>query len=235
MPALSKRLSLIASFVPQDALVCDIGTDHGYLAIALIESGKAKKVIAADIAEKPLANAVKNIEKANVTGISLRLCNGLSAIKPEETDTIIIAGMGGEVISDILEKGHNVAKSAKVSIILQPTTSPEHLRRFLYENGYEIIREEAVFENNKLYSVMLVKFTGANQKCEDHFYYIGKLLPCDEASRLYIEKQQKRAEKCKISLENIKEKETDYLHYKSVLNGISLFLKTFNGENSNGV
>jgi len=235
MPKLSKRLSLIASFVPQNSRVCDIGTDHGYLAIELIKSGKAKYVIAADIAEKPLKNAEKNISLSGVKNISLRLCDGLSGISPDETDTVIIAGMGGEVIADILNKGQKVAKRDGISIILQPTTSPEALRRFLYGNGYKIVTEKALTENGKLYSVMLVKYTGKVQAKEEYFYYIGELVPNSDAAVVYIKKQQNRAEKCKKSLVNIKDKKTDYLHFESVYNGITLFLKTYNGEDSNGI
>ena len=158
MPKLSLRLETIAALVPFGARVCDIGTDHGYLAIELIKSKKAKSVIAADIGEKPLLNAKKNITAANIDGIELRLCDGLSGIKNGETDTVIIAGMGGEVISGILENGKEVARCGDISFILQPTTSPEHLRRYLFENGYTIESETPLCENGKLYSVMLVKY-----------------------------------------------------------------------------
>lgn len=235
MSDLSNRLSTIADFVPQNSKVCDIGTDHGYLAIELSKSGKAKTVIATDIAEKPLANAAKNIEKANAENISLRLCNGLSAVNPEETDTVIIAGMGGEVIASILQNGSNITERKSVRLILQPTTSPEALRRFLYENGYMVVQEKAVFENNKLYSVMLAQFTGESCILQDFLYYIGKLTPENEASAMYIKKQQKRAEKCMLSLENIKAKQTEYQHYKSVFYGITEFLNSFNGEQNHGI
>ncbi len=235
MPKLSKRLSLIATFVPQNANVCDIGTDHGYLAIELIKSGKASSVIAADIAEKPLENAKKNIALSGLSNISTRLCDGLSGILPDEVDTIIIAGMGGEVIADILKKGTSVAKQKSVSIVLQPTTSPEVLRRFLYSNGYEIIKETALQENKKLYSVMLVKYTGNIQALAEYSYYIGKLLPDSVDSVLYIKKQLHRAEMCKASLANIENKKEDFLYYESLFNGINSFLKTFNGEDINGI
>ena len=235
MSQLSSRLATIADFVPRNAKICDVGTDHGYLAIELSKNGKAKTVIATDIAEKPLANAAKNIKKAGVENISLRLCNGLEAVKPEETDSVIIAGMGGEVISGILQKDSTVTARKGVLLILQPTTSPEVLRRFLYKNGYIIIKEKAVYENNKLYSVMFVEFTGKKVQKDEFFYYVGLLTPQDDNSLMYIKKQLNRVQKCMISLENIKEKRTDYIHYKSVFCGITEYLKSFDGEHKNGI
>ena len=131
MSALSKRLSVIASLVPSGARVCDIGTDHAYLGIELIKSGKATSVIACDINEKPLLKAKSNIEKSGVTGIELRLRDGLSGLKPSETDCIVIAGIGGEVISGIFERTNIFSQEYSPAIILQPTTSPEILRKFL--------------------------------------------------------------------------------------------------------
>lgn len=235
MPVISKRLSCIAEFVQKGAKVCDVGTDHGYLAIHLVKNGIAKSVIATDIHEKPLSNARKNIESAGVFGIELRLCDGLSGIKKGETDTVIIAGMGGEVISDIVEKGINITAEKDISLILQPTTSPEFLRRFLYGNGYEIENEKPVFENGKLYSVILVKYVGKKTDMAESFYYIGKVKPSCEAGLMYIKKQQKRCEDCMKSLKSITEKKEDFLRYKTAFYGIENYLKSFAEENSNGV
>ena len=227
MLKLSERLLTISEFINEKAMVCDIGTDHGFLAIHLIESGKTKKVIAADIAEKPLDNARKNIEKSKISGIELRLSNGFSAIKPAEVDTAVIAGMGGEVIAEIVKNGKNVAARNKFNLILQPTTSPEILRKFLYQNGYKILNEKAVFENGKLYSVMLVNFSGVIETKPEGFYFVGKVNPKTESGYKYIEKQLIRNQKCMENLENVPHKKEEYLYYKlifteikEVLNGI---------------
>lgn len=225
MPDLSLRLSTIASLVPNGARVCDVGTDHGYLAIHLKAGGKVKSIIAADINPLPLQNAAKNIEKAGATGIELRLCDGLSGIKPNEADTVIIAGMGGEVISGIIERGFSVAKQRDKTLILQPTTSPEALRKFLLTNGFEIIKEVPILENSKLYSVMLVKYSGKTYENKEYFYYVGKVSPLEKVGLMYIEKQQKRCFDCADALKNIPEKQEDYLYYKNVLEGINEYLK----------
>ena len=220
MHKISKRLETIANYVKNDAAVCDIGTDHGYLAIHLIENGIASHVIAADIGEKPLKNAEENIKKSGVSGIELRLCDGFSGIKPDEADTFVIAGMGGEVISGILERGADIAKNCEISLILQPTTSPEFLRRFLCDNGFEILEETPIFENSKIYSVMLVNFSGKPQKMCESFYYIGKVTSDSDAGRRYIEKQKYRCFECMRSLRAVKGKRRDYYHYKKVLEEI---------------
>ena len=225
MPDLSLRLSTIASLVPDGARVCDVGTDHGYLAIHLKTDGKVKSIIAADINPLPLQNAAKNIEKAGVTGIELRLCDGLSGISPEETDTVVIAGMGGEVISGIIERGFSVAKQKDKILILQPTTSPEALRKFLQTNGFEILKEVPILENGKLYSVMLVKYSGNSYESPEYFYYVGKVSPNVKSGLMYIEKQQKRCLECANALKNVPEKQKDYLYYKNVLEGINDYLK----------
>lgn len=228
MPNLSKRLSVIASLVPCGARVCDIGTDHAYLAIELIKSGKAEKIIATDIGEKPLKLASKNIHSAELDSvIDLRLGDGFNCISENEVDTVIVAGMGGEVIAGILENGRNISAKINISLILQPTTSPEALRRFLTENGYSIEREIPVYENQKLYSIMLVKFTDNKDTFDEYFYYIGKVTPFTAEGKLYIEKQQQRCYKCMLSLENIPKKRNEYLYYKNIFDSITDYLKNF--------
>ena len=215
MPSLSLRLSAIADFVKENAAVCDVGTDHGYLAIHLMQNKIASKVIATDINSKPLCNAKKNIEKSGVFGIELRLCDGLAGVQIGEADTFVIAGMGGEVIAGILERGECITRKSDISLILQPTTSPEFLRRFLCQNGYKIIKEKAIFENGKLYSVMLVQFTGEISNYEESYFYIGELNPFDEISlKTGVEKRiseggtspksvEKQIEWIKEKLENV--------------------------------
>ncbi len=227
MTKLSKRLSVIASLVPNGARVCDIGTDHGYLSIHLSKSGKAKKIIASDISPLPLENARKNIQIAGVEDIELRLCDGLAGIKENEVDTVIIAGMGGEVIAEILNNGSNKAKTKGLNIILQPTTSPEHLREYLFSNGYEILSDIPVFENGKLYSVMLVVYTGYSKAFPEYCHFTGKVTPNSEDGKLYLEKQQTRVFKCMTALQNIENKYDEYLYYQRVYNGITDYLNNF--------
>ncbi len=224
MQNLSIRLKTIASLVPIGARVCDIGTDHGYLAIHLKSNDIADMVIAADINQKPLENARRNIEKSGVGGIELRLCDGLESISKGETDTIIIAGMGSEVISGIIERGSEITEDKSITLILQPTTSPELLRKFLYSKGYEIIKEIPVFENNKLYSVMLIRYSGKTSEMDELFYYIGKIPKNTENGIKYIKKQKKRFSDCAKQLKNVSYKTDEYNYYKNLLEKISDYL-----------
>lgn len=218
MPALSKRLKTIASLVPHGARVCDVGTDHGYLAIYLKSNGIAKSVIAADIHRAPLENARANILKAGVTGIDTRLCNGLSGVLKSEIDTAVIAGMGGEVIAGIISD----CPWAKeiTALILQPTTSAEVLRRFLNENGFEIKSETAVAENGKLYSVMFSYFTGNTEPQPEYTYYTGKLDPSDYDGLLSLKKQQKRFADCAEAINGMPEKQEEFTAFTSLAENI---------------
>lgn len=151
--SLTPRLRMIASLVPPSDTVCDIGTDHGYVAIYLAKKGIAKKVIAADIKKGPLMQADKNIAAFDVSDkVETRLSDGFSAIGQNEADTCIIAGMGGETIAQILENEKGCSH-----YVLQMQTAHKHLRKYLSENGYVIEREEISREGNKMYTAMLVK------------------------------------------------------------------------------
>ena len=229
MQSLSLRLSTIASLVPFGARVCDIGTDHGFLSIYLKQSDKTRNIIAADINLMPLENARKNIEQAGVSGIDLRLSDGLSAIQKEETDTVIIAGIGGEVISGIIERGAHICKDNNVTLILQPTTSPEFLRRFLVTNGYKIIREIPIEENGKVYSVMLVKYQGIMTEKDEIYYYIGEVPTDNPIGISYIKKRQKRFSDCAMQLEKVERKQEEYIYYKKLLEDINGILGEDNG------
>lgn len=220
MPDLTLRLRTIADMVPEGAKVCDIGTDHGYLAIYLKANGKAESVIATDVNEKPLKRAKENITASGQEGISLRLCDGLEGLENGEADAVIIAGMGGEVIAGILERGKEFACDSSVTFIIQPTTSPEILRRFLCENGFSVLEEIPVAENGKVYSVMKCRFSGEISQKGEGFYYIGKVTPETQAGALYIEKQKKRLRECINALENNESKRELYLEYKRIFEEI---------------
>lgn len=194
MRNLSERLSLIASMVKSGSRVCDVGTDHGYLPAFLYLSGKCTAVCATDIREKPLESAKRNIERLGATGVNLILCDGLSSVTREMADTVIIAGMGGEVISGIIDRCAFL-RDDTVELILQPMTAATELREYLAKNGFAVEREQAVCENGKVYSVMQVRYTGTPYVADQLFLSVG-MLKCDTAvSRQYIEKQKRICEK----------------------------------------
>lgn len=216
MVTLSKRLSLIAEFVPFGAKVADIGTDHGLLAIALSHS-KHAKVIACDINKGPLSTAAENIKRYKAENIELRLGNGLDCIQPNEVDVIVIAGMGGETIAPIIERAGWV-KSRNVSLILQPMSSAHKLREFLYTNGFDIFREKAVNDNKRLYSVMQVGYTGEIRSVSPLYFYIGAMKNnIGIWEREYINTKAKQLKKLALALENVKDKRAEYLELLDII------------------
>lgn len=212
MQDLSKRLGLIANFVKEGSSVCDVGTDHGYLPAFLYLSGKCKRVTATDINPKPLDSARANLKRLGADNVRLILCDGLADVNREIADTVIIAGMGGEVISGIIHRAAFLRDNT-VELILQPTTAAKELRQYLAKNGFVVESEQAICENGKIYSVMLARFSGAPYVLSDKQSVIGILKPdCDEAMQ-YIEKQYKIAKKCARDLENVTRKQNEYNYY----------------------
>ncbi len=228
MQNLSNRLREIAVLVPKNCRVADIGTDHGYLPIYLIKNGIASYCFACDIAEKPLKSAQKNIEASGLHNIELRLSDGLEDIAPDEIDAAVIAGMGGEVISGIIERCAWI-KNNRYTLILQPTTSPEKLRAFLAENGFWVNREVAVCENGKIYSIMQVEFSGEKQNPLPYELFIGKLKPDGSDSTAYIQKQLKRVSALSRDLKNIQEKREEYIYYSQIADSLTKILGGNNG------
>ena len=151
---ISKRLLCCASMVQSGSRVADIGTDHGYLGIYLLQSGAARHVIACDLRKDPLENARRNAKLFGVDGaMELRLSDGLEKILPDEVDTVVMAGMGGDLIQKILSQCP-WRKREGLQFILQPQSAGNVLRRWLCEDGFEIRREEPVQDGHFLYTVM---------------------------------------------------------------------------------
>ena len=154
---ISKRLLCCASMVQPGSRVADIGTDHGYLGIYLLQSGAARHVIACDLRKDPLENARRNAKLFGVDGeMKLRLSDGLEKILPDEVDTVVMAGMGGDLIQKILSQGP-WRKREGLQFILQPQSAGNVLRRWLCEDGFEIQREEPVQDGHFLYTVMDIR------------------------------------------------------------------------------
>lgn len=172
--SVDNRLQRIAGMIRRGDTVADIGTDHAYLPVFLIKNKIAPKVFACDVSDGPLENASENIKKSGVDGIVLRKGDGLAAVQPQEADTFVLAGMGGDLIARILTDAPWI-KNPRFELILQPMTSAEDLRLFLCRNGFVIVEERAVIAAKRIYTVMKAVYTGAVQECDPLFYYIGRL------------------------------------------------------------
>jgi tRNA (adenine22-N1)-methyltransferase len=168
---LSKRLKWIIEKLDKAEVIMDVGTDHGYIPIYLIKNDIAKKVIASDINKEPLNKAKINASLDGVLDkIDLRLGGGLSPLKNKEANIVIIAGMGGNLIRDILERDLNKVKNLDY-LILQPAQNPEVLRKYLYENDYEIIEEDICLDENQYYEIFKVRYKAGDYISLDELYY----------------------------------------------------------------
>jgi len=208
---LKPRLKMILRSVPKGTRVADVGTDHAFLPIALIKTGTATKVFACDISEGPLAVASENITKSGTQNIETRLCDGLDGILPEDVDVITIAGMGGDVIRGILSRTEWI-KSEKFLLILQPMSSADALREYLYKEGFSIEREEAVEDTGRVYTVISARFTEIRKEPTAAELFIGKLYEdFSPAADKYIALQYARVKNCAESLRNIERKRNEYI------------------------
>ena len=158
-PKLSKRLQAAADLVRDGAFVADVGTDHAYLPIALCILGKARGAVASDINEGPIMRAKEHISEWELEGvIDAVLTDGLCKIEEYSPTDILILGMGGELIADIVERAE-FTKNKDIRLILQPMTHSEILRRFLIENGYEIV-DECLVLDEKIYQIICAEYSG---------------------------------------------------------------------------
>ncbi len=197
---LDERLALCADFVRDGVSLADIGTDHAYLPVWLALSGKISHAIAADVRTLPLERGRRNIEKYHVENIvEARVSDGLREISPQEADDIVIAGMGGELIADILAAAPWVKNPAK-QLILQPMTKEYVLREYLYTNGFSIRAEKACTHAGKLYSVMSAVYTGKAQTMPLYKLCVGELDPHDGSSDAYIKRVLTRLEKKRVGM-----------------------------------
>ncbi len=151
---LSDRLELVISFVEPGGTAADVGTDHGYVPIELAGRGIVSKAVAMDVREGPLSRAREHIRERGLSDrIETRLSDGVAALRAGEADTVIAAGMGGELIIHILSEGKHLWQSVK-HWILSPQSEQARVREWLGANGFRIRRESMICEDGKYYVVM---------------------------------------------------------------------------------
>ena len=179
---LSKRLHAVASLVTQGCRVADVGCDHAYTSIYLIEQEISPHIIAMDVNQGPIDRAKENIIKYRFEDhIEVRKSNGLEKLKIGEADTILIAGMGGGLIIQILSEQMEVFKSVS-ELVLQPQSEINRVRKMLYENDFLITKEHMLKEDGKYYVMMkavprgVIKDVQAYQLTEEAHFYFGRLL-----------------------------------------------------------
>lgn len=157
---LSKRLQTVAEMVTKGSITADIGTDHGYLPIYLVQNEISPYVIAMDVNKGPLHKAHNNIEQNNLADkIETRLSDGLAGLKKDEAKTITICGMGGKLMARIIEDGIDRI-SVDNELILSPQSEIFQFREYLIKRGFAIIKEEMLIDEGKFYVIMKCEMNG---------------------------------------------------------------------------
>ncbi len=173
---ISKRLQAVSDMVASGSCLADVGTDHGYIPIYLVEEKRIPCAIAMDINRGPLSRARENIERNGLSDqIETRLSDGLDALLPGEADTIVIAGMGGPLAVEILKRGRAVLESCR-DLILQPQSEIWIVRRYLDENGWRIRRENMILEEGKYYPLLLASRGNSEALDAVRLFYGPRLL-----------------------------------------------------------
>ena len=176
---MDKRLKIIASHIENGVGFVDVGTDHGFLPASMASSGYGGNILASDINSQPLQTAVNTAELAGVRDrIQFLLCDGLEKCEPELVDTIVIAGMGADMICRILDFAPWCFDS-KYKLLLQPMTKAEVVRYWLVYNGFEITCEELCEEKGSIYQIIEARF-GGYTALSDAELFTGKFSLCRE-------------------------------------------------------
>ena len=212
---LSERLMKITECIKGCGTIADIGTDHGYIPIYCVLNGLCESAIACDVNVGPLNAAKENIAKEGLSDkIGTRLSDGLDALKKGEADAIVIAGMGGFLIRDILERGADKIEKNTL-LILQPMVAMAELRQYLYKNGYDIFDEKLAREDTKFYNIICARKGKSDYSEKDIF--VGRNIEDDENYGEYIAFHKNVINKIIKGLEKSEGKETEIEEYKRKL------------------
>lgn len=188
-------------------IVADIGTDHAYIPIRLIEEKRAEKVIASDIKDGPVNAAKRTVLKYGAEkNIEVRKGSGMSVLEKGEADVIIIAGMGGLLIEEIIKADYE--KISGATLILQPMNGQYELRKYLLENGFEILKEDISVEGFKVYNLFVVKEGCGKAFEKDIYYHLPPYLKENKNFEALYKKKEREFTKVIKGLEN--SKETDF-------------------------
>lgn len=195
---LDDRLKIAAEYVRHGSVAVDIGTDHAYLPVYLVQNGICERAIACDVNALPLESAKKTIGIYELSNkIEVRLSNGLCEINANECSDMVICGMGGELIANILENCDWI-KNDKYNLILNPMTKADKLRVFLAKNGFTIKSETAAESHKKHYTIMNVYYSGEITVPDLKYTYFGKLLDdksnvCKQLIKMTVNQLRKKA------------------------------------------
>lgn len=198
---LSQRLLAVANYVPAGSRLLDVGSDHAYLPLYLLEQGQISHAIAGEVVVGPYQAALKNAQNSPFAAqLEVRLADGLAAFEPsDQIDCITICGMGGRLIADILDNGR--AKLSSVTrLVLQPNNREDELRQWLTQAGFEILAEEILEENDKIYEILVVEH--GQQELNDKDLRFGSYLR-QEKSAVFVKKWERELNTLEKAFANI--------------------------------
>jgi tRNA (adenine22-N1)-methyltransferase len=197
---LSTRLERVAAQVPQGARLADIGSDHGYLPVALKLRGVIEAAVAGEVAPTPYASAQRNVRKNGLQeSIVVRLADGLAAVEPQDRISVVsLCGMGGETMCEILEAGKQRLAGVE-RLVLQPNGAERELRQWLMGNGYQIVCEELLRENRFDYEIIVAEPGAAAYSIEQ--LYFGPVL-LREKSEAFLAKWRRMLRQKQQTLAN---------------------------------
>jgi len=206
---LSKRLQAVANLLSEGLIVADIGTDHGYIPIYLVEAGKCQKAFAMDINKGPLVRAREHVDAHGLQAyITIRQSDGVKALQIGECESVIVAGMGGGLAIKIMEDGKNIFRSLK-EFVLQPQSELEKVRQYLYDNDYCIIEEDMVLEDGKYYPMMKIINGSVEPYSPAELRYGKKLLKIKHpVLKMFLEKEVQAK---KQIIENLKYEQGEHI------------------------
>ncbi len=227
---ISRRLKLISDLVDNVKSIVDVGTDHGYVVIDLLKEGKVDFAIASDINKGPVERARKNVSDHNLSNkVDCRLGGGLKTVKPGEVEAAVIAGMGGNLIRDILVESEDVFKTLDY-VIVQPVQNPEVLREYIYKLGWNLEDEWIIFDEDKYYEIFKISYGTKPRAVELIYNEISEILlkKKDSVYKDYlnhkIAKYSRIFDSLKEDTDNAKARKTEL---KIKLEAIEGFLKEF--------
>ncbi len=200
---LSPRLAAVAALVRPGTVVADVGADHGYLIAELLESGRCRAGYASDLRPNPLASAQAHLAaRGLLQRVQTVCCSGLDGLPAEKIDEVVVAGMGGELIAEIVERCPALRNPAK-GLILQPMTKPDLLRRRLYEMGFAATDEVVAAEGGRLFLVLRAEYTGRPRALSELEARTGLLADARTPEALrYLRAQQAAVSKAARSMAN---------------------------------
>lgn len=224
MIELGERLTRVASFVPNGSKVCDVGSDHAYLPVYLIQNDQISCAIAGEVVKGPFLSAKQTVRDYRMEDrIEVRLGDGLQILsKEDEITAVTICGMGGELISRILEAGYSGSHlNGRERLILQPNVAEHFVREWLMNHSYQIVEETVVSDNHRLYEIIVAEPVDKRVKYTELELKYGPIL-LQHPSELSVAKWNRMNRKNKEILEQLQKSKTPQLEK------IEQFEKAFN-------